>query len=125
MDCNEIEELLVPYLLDALSPAERESVEFHVESCQECSLRLQGDGETVARLALAVPQLAVPARVKESLFSRIGSLSGAEQVERRIGVSTRLWLNMGPQFFAQGGNCCSFGAGNCPCVWGRLGSITD
>ncbi len=98
MDCNEIEELLVPYLLDALSPAERESVEFHVESCQECSLRLQGDGETVARLALAVPQLAVPARVKESLFSRIGSLSGAEQVERRIGVSTRLWLNMGHNF---------------------------
>lgn len=98
MDCNEIEDLLVPYLLDALSPAERESVEFHVESCQECSLRLQGDGETVAGLAFAVPQLEVPAGVKESLFSRIGSLSGAEQVEGRQRVSTRLWLNMGHNF---------------------------
>ena len=71
MDCREAEEHFVPYLLGALDSRERGLMDSHLETCSACSLRLQGDGETVARLAFAVPQLEVPPRVKQRLLSRI------------------------------------------------------
>ena len=71
MDCKEAEELFVGYLLGALDPTERSAMDSHLDTCRVCSLKLQADGETVARLAFAVPQSDVPPQVKHQLLSRI------------------------------------------------------
>ena len=78
MDCKEAEELFVGYLLGALDPDERSWMDSHLDTCQVCSLKLQGDGETVARLAFAVPQLVVPPQVKHRLLSRMDADSQHE-----------------------------------------------
>ena len=71
MDCNQSEELMAPYILGALDSEECLLMDSHVSTCAACSLKLQEDGEIVARLASTVPQLEVPIRVKTRLFSRI------------------------------------------------------
>ncbi len=71
MDCNRAEELFGPYILGALDHTGRPAMESHLETCDSCSARLQSDGETVAALALAAPQLAVPDAVKQRLFMRV------------------------------------------------------
>ena len=85
MDCSRAEELLEPYILGALDARERESMEAHLETCDACSSRLESDGDTVAALALAAPQLAVPPSVKRQLFMQID----ADLALRR---SSRGWL---------------------------------
>ena len=71
MECKYGEELLVPYLLGAIDERERRLMDSHLDSCPTCSLALQGDGEAIARLASALPQLEVPLRIKELLLNRI------------------------------------------------------
>ena len=68
MDCSEAQELIAPYFLGALEPAERTLLEEHLNSCSECS---DEAGEAAAALALSVEQVPVPAGVKENLFARI------------------------------------------------------
>ncbi|MCH8207314.1 MAG: anti-sigma factor [Chloroflexi bacterium] len=57
--------------MDALDSVERERLDSHVETCDVCSLTLQEEGETIVRLAFAVPQRQVPPAVKPRLLSRI------------------------------------------------------
>ncbi len=71
MDCNRTEELFEQYILGALDSTERGAMESHLEACDSCGARLQSDGETVAALAVAAPQLAVPDAVKQRLFMRV------------------------------------------------------
>jgi hypothetical protein len=71
MDCNEADEQLVLYDLDALDPADTRSMDQHVTACLKCSLKLREDGDVLVRLAYAAPQLQVPERVKQRLLSRI------------------------------------------------------
>ena len=85
MDCKYGEEMLVPYLLGAIDERERRLMDSHLDSCPACSLALQGDGEAVARLASALPQLEVPLRIKERLLDRIDPKS-------RMYKATSRWL---------------------------------
>ena len=85
MECKYGEELLVPYLLGAIDDRERRLMDSHLDSCTPCSLALQGDGEAVARLASALPQLEVPPRIKERLLDRIDR-------ERRKPLAASRWL---------------------------------
>ena len=71
MDCNSAEELFESYILGALDSTETHEMESHLETCDSCSARLRSDGETVAALALAAPQLAVPDAVKQRLFMQV------------------------------------------------------
>ena len=71
MDCNRTEELFEQYILGALDSTQRGAMESHLETCDSCTARLRSDSETVAALALAAPQLAVPAAVKQRLFMRV------------------------------------------------------
>ena len=71
MDCNQAEDLFESYLLGALDSEERRLMDAHLETCGACRLKLQNEGETVARLAFTVPQLEAPPRVKQRLFARI------------------------------------------------------
>ena len=72
MDCERAEGLLAPYVLGALEPSERSAMDRHADSCAVCTARLREQGEVVAELAYAVPQLEVPTRVKQSLLSGLG-----------------------------------------------------
>ena len=87
MDCKEAENLYEFYLLGALDSEGRDLMDSHLETCDAYNERLQQDGETMVRLAYAVPQLAVPERVQVALFSRVDA---DLQKNRRIGVGTRL-----------------------------------
>ena len=62
-------------------------MESHVETCPTCGLRLQGLGETVVRLALAVPQLDAPPIVKQQLLTR---LEAEVQSESRARLGRKL-----------------------------------
>ena len=82
MDCSHAEELLEPYILGALDSRERESVEAHLETCDACTSRLESDGDTLAALALAAPQLAVPPAVKQELFMQVDADIAARRSSR-------------------------------------------
>ena len=93
MDCNQAEELMAPYILGALDSEERSLMDSHVDTCVTCSLKLQEDGEIVARLASTVPQLEAPISVKTRLFSRIDA-DIASVVSRPLttrGVLAGIW----------------------------------
>jgi anti-sigma-K factor RskA len=89
MDCKEAENLYEFYILGALDSDGRSLMDSHLETCDACNERLQQDGETMVRLAYAVPQLAVPERVQQALFSRVDA---DLQPSRRIGVGARLTM---------------------------------
>ena len=91
MDCKDAEELFEPYLLGALDSSNRILMDAHLEICAACGLRLQGDGETVAKLAFAVPQLKVPARVRRNVLSAVrGEAESGGQLVLR-GYLAALW----------------------------------
>ena len=71
MDCREAENLYEPYVLGALDSEERSLVDSHLDDCDDCSQRLQLDHETMFQLALAVPQMSPPVRVKQRLLGRV------------------------------------------------------
>ena len=85
MECSEAEELFSEYLLGSLDQRKTQLLEAHLDSCEACNLKLKEDGETVTRLAFAAPQLEVPPRVGERLFSRIDAdLSPDQAGWRRV-----------------------------------------
>ena len=95
MGCKEAENLYEFYILGALDSEGRDLMDSHLETCGACNERLQQDGETMVRLAYAVPQLAVPEPVQQALFSRVDA---DLQPSRRVGLGTRLailWKGMG------------------------------
>lgn len=71
MDCREAEDRFDAYLLGALDARERALIDSHLETCRDCNVKLQADGETVAQLAFSVPQLEVPLGVKGRLLDRV------------------------------------------------------
>ncbi len=76
-ECDSATELIRSYLLDDIDESEALLLESHLESCPSCSLLLDGDGETVARLAFSIPQSTAPSRVKDRLLGRIESEKGS------------------------------------------------
>ena len=72
-ECDTASELVRSFILGNIDEAQASCLETHLESCPSCSLLLDGDGETVARLAHSVPQQTAPSRVKDRLFGRIES----------------------------------------------------
>ena len=93
MGCNLGEEQFIPYILGALESAESEKLQAHIESCVECCRRMQDEGETMTRLAFAVPQLEAPAHLKDRLFARIEAADGP--AVRRIHPPERSLLRWG------------------------------
>ena len=100
MDCNQSEELMAPYILGALDSEECLLMDSHVSTCAACSLKLQEDGEIVARLASTVPQLEVPISVKTRLFSRIDADIASEisQAVPTRGVWAGIWSVINQKF---------------------------
>ncbi len=72
MDHKIAYELLESYAFGILDEGERAAVEAHVNSgCPQCAARLKDVSELSVRLAATVPQVEVPARVKDRLMERV------------------------------------------------------
>ena len=84
IECDSAAELVQSYLLGDLEKLEARLLESHLESCPSCSLLLEGDGETVARLAFSVTQRTAPSCVKERLLGRIETEGRAERTLPRV-----------------------------------------
>lgn len=68
MKCENIEELLSPYLEDELSSEEKEAVEKHLKTCESCSMFLSFMEETKESLA-DFPELEVSEDLLDRLYS--------------------------------------------------------
>ena len=67
MDCKHIEDLFSLYLEGDLSPKERESVDLHLDTCQECRELLALIRETNEALSL-FPEIEVSAQLRNRLY---------------------------------------------------------
>jgi anti-sigma factor RsiW len=74
MKCEEVEELLSPYLEDALSTEEKKALESHLKKCRNCSLLFSSIEETIESLT-EFPEL----DVSERLLNRIYAIPSKER----------------------------------------------
>lgn len=79
IDCDSAAGLVRSYLLDEIDESDSLLFESHLETCPSCTLLLDGDGETVARLAFSVTQRSAPSRVKDRLLGRIETEGRSER----------------------------------------------
>jgi anti-sigma-K factor RskA len=71
MTCEEFEELSGAYALEAVTPAEREAAQAHLEGCAACTRRLQELQAVVDLLPYSAQQMNPPASLKGRLFEAI------------------------------------------------------
>jgi anti-sigma-K factor RskA len=89
MECKEAEDLYAEYILGALDSGDRYRVEAHLAFCRECNLNIQGDGETVAAIALGAPPLEAPQRIKRRLLAAVrAEMEAGQTVPTRVGLGT-------------------------------------
>src|SRR5579872_857629 len=81
MTCDEFEEISGAYVLDAVTPAEREAAEAHLASCVKCMHLLQELRGVVSLLPLSAPQIKPPEALKERIMSSIRQESQGEVAE--------------------------------------------
>jgi hypothetical protein len=68
---DDVRELLAPAALGAATPAEQIRVETHAGGCAVCREELERLRLTADTLALAVPQLEPPPRLRESVLAAV------------------------------------------------------
>src|SRR5437764_8753088 len=71
MTCEEFEELSGAYVLDAVTPAEREAAQAHLAGCTACTRRLQELRAVVDLLPYSARQVNPPTSLKDRLFEAI------------------------------------------------------
>lgn len=81
MTCDEFEEISGAYVLDAVTPAEREAAEAHLASCVKCMHLLQELRGVVSLLPLSAPQIKPPEALKDRIMSSIRQESQGEVAE--------------------------------------------
>ncbi len=91
-ECDATSELFRSYLPGEIDEVQAASVEAHLETCSSCRLLLEGDGETLARLAHSIPQRTAPSHLKNSLFGRIES---EERSARPLNRLVERWSGYG------------------------------
>lgn len=96
MDHKIAYELLDSYAFGILDEGERLAVEQHLNTgCTQCAARLREVSDVSVRLASTVPQVEVPAHVKERLMARIGMTHHPARASRRNeGASLAGWLRV-------------------------------
>ncbi|HEV2656801.1 MAG TPA: anti-sigma factor [Ktedonobacteraceae bacterium] len=98
MTCQECEELAAAYVLDAVTPAERETIEEHILECPDCE-RAVSELQPVANLLpVSVPAMSPSPLVKENILAnvRADALSyrrpqQVQQQQRRGRTQWRQW----------------------------------
>ncbi len=71
MTCEEFEELSGAYVLDAITPAERQTAQAHLATCQKCTSLLRELREVVSLLSHTVPQVNPSPELKERILAAI------------------------------------------------------
>ena len=71
MTCEEFEELSGAYVLDAVTPAERQAVQAHLATCPKCTSLLRELREVVSLLSHTVPQVSPSPELKERILAAI------------------------------------------------------
>ncbi len=83
MTCAEFEELSGTYVLDALTPEEKEQADKHLAGCADCTRMVRELREIVSLLPLAVPQVEPSPLVKQRVLAEIaGDPSQHTQIRR-------------------------------------------
>ncbi len=77
MTCTEFEELSGAYVLDAVTPEEREAAEAHLAQCPHCTQLVKEMRSTVDLLPLAVAQVAPPPQLKGRILAAIQATAAA------------------------------------------------
>ena len=94
MKCSKAEERFDSYLRGELSPRETTELDSHLDLCQSCSVTLRADGEMLASLAFAVPQVEVPERVREGVLSAVGAEAVQPATAPAGGLLERMRLSL-------------------------------
>ena len=71
MTCTEFEELSGAYVLDAITPEEREAADAHLAQCPHCTQLVKEMRSAVDFLPLAVPQVAPPPQLKGRILAAV------------------------------------------------------
>ncbi len=89
MNCEQVKELLSPYLDDALAPEERRTVAAHLEHCPECN-RMLADFHRFDTLLAQMPHISPDAALRERIFSSLEylELTGTSGALDRLAGST-------------------------------------
>ncbi len=90
MNCQEMEELLGAYVLEALSEEEQRSADAHLATCPNCTKMLQQLHAIVDLFPLSVPAIDPPPRVKERILARILQEETARQPTMMIPVTPKI-----------------------------------
>ena len=99
MTCEEFEELSAAYVLDAVTPEERQAARAHLATCTKCTRLAQQLRSVVDLLPLSVTQVTPPAALRERVLAavqqegRIVPIQRGLQIKERrkkLGLGTRL-----------------------------------
>ena len=99
-------ELIPAYALECLDEVEMKAVLAHLEGCESCRAELYAYREVSGKIALSVPQVDPPARVKSALMASVrASLPSQKDLERRQSKRERSGsglLRLSPVWLATG-----------------------
>lgn len=76
MTCEQFEELSGAYVLDAVTPAERQEAEAHLGQCTKCTRLVQDLRSAVAFLPLSIPQVNPPPSLENRVIAAIHEEAG-------------------------------------------------
>jgi anti-sigma-K factor RskA len=83
MTCEQFEELSGAYVLDAVTPDERQEAEAHLAQCMKCTRLVQELRSAVAFLPLSIPQVNPPPSLESRVISAIQEDSGLSAMPTR------------------------------------------
>ena len=72
MNCDDIREELEAFALRALEPSETRAIELHIADCEDCAQIVRAYRMAIDHLALAVPLVRAPVRLKSRVMGGIG-----------------------------------------------------
>lgn len=85
MTCTEIEELSGAYVLDAVTPQERDAIEAHIAQCPDCIQLIEEMRATIDLLPLSVSQVAPAPQLKGRILAAVQA-SASSQAPPRVGT---------------------------------------
>ena len=71
MDCDQAKTLIYPYLSGRLNASLVADIEQHLGTCQLCPVILHAFEDKITAIALSVPQVLAPDRIRQALLARI------------------------------------------------------
>ncbi|GIX48279.1 MAG: hypothetical protein KatS3mg131_2490 [Candidatus Tectimicrobiota bacterium] len=98
LSCEQCEDLLADYALQALTPQEAEPVAVHLATCPRCQASLAAYEDTLTRLAQAVPQYSPPPALWRRLRRRLPApplVSRPRRGRRALAVAAGVVLLLG------------------------------